>query len=165
MRKLLFALVLVLGPASAHAQTGACPASAALAVNPSGWVCLTPGSDYNDLWPNPPVAGVPSVPVVVRIDLLLFAPSVTDTATQAPTLTVALGKPTVNAQGAVWAQANALTTLPLNAVYRARVVAVGQPLTAGGAAQVSARSPESNPFLRLGPAPAPAAPTLVRVPE
>jgi hypothetical protein len=158
-------LLFVFIAATVQAQTGACPTSTAVAVNPGGWVCVTPASDHATMHPTPPITGVPQVPVVVRYDLLLFGPSVTDTATGAPTQTIDIGKPTINAQGALWVQRTEISSLPLNQQYRARVVAVGQPLTAGGPAQVSPRSPESNPFLRLGPAPAPSAPTRVSVPE
>lgn len=164
MKRLLLPLLVILATASAaQAQTGACPTSTALTVNPGGWVCVTPGPDYTTTHLGPD--GTTQLPNVVRMDLLLFGPAVTDTATGAPTQTIDIGKPARNAQGAVWTQVTALTTLPVGQQYKARVVAVGQPATAGGPAQVSGRSPESNPFLRVAPSPAPTAPTAVAVPE
>src|SRR5690242_15411434 len=59
--KFLTVLVLALIPALASAQAGACPTSTALAVNPNGWVCITPGTDYN--FTTDPGTG--PVPVVV----------------------------------------------------------------------------------------------------
>jgi hypothetical protein len=164
MKKLVLVASLFLAPAVAQAQTGACPTATTVAVNPSGWVCITPGADYNTMHPEPPIAGTTSVPVVVRVDLLLFAPGV-DTATGTPTQTINIGKPTLNAQGAIWVQRPEIAALPTGQVYKARAVSVGQPATAGGPAQVSGRSPESNPFTRAAPVPAPLAPTAVRVPE
>ena len=167
MRTLLTALAFLAVASTAQAQTGACPTTpvTTVSVNPSGWTCISVGADYVAMYPDPPVAGTTSVPVVVRMDLLLFGPAVTDTLTGTPTQTINLGKPARNAEGAVWTQVAALATLPVNQVYKARVVSVGQPATAGGPAQVSGRSPESNPFIRLGPVPAPTAPTAVRIPE
>lgn len=164
LRTILIAALLLLGPASASfAQTGACSSSTALAVNPSGWVCVTPTSQHGETTTAPP-PGTGQVPTVVRYDLLLFNESVTNTATAPATQTIDIGKPTINAQGALWVQVPAITQIPLNNTYKARVVTVGQPLTAGGAAQVSARSPESNPFERVAPPTAPLAPLGVAVP-
>jgi hypothetical protein len=161
----VFRLAAVLGvldsAAVAHAQTGACPTSTALTVNPNGWVCVTPAPDYGATTLAPD--GVTIVPAVVRLDLLLFAPGV-DTATGTPSNTVNLGKPAANQQGAVWAQVAQVTAIPKGQQWKARVVSVGQPLTAGGAAQVSPRSPESNPFLAAQPPAAPLAPLGVHVP-
>ena len=154
----------LLTASTAKAQTGACPTGPLTpSVNPSGWVCITPAADYTSTHTGPD--GTTQVPTVVRMDLLLFGPTVTDTATGTPTQTINIGKPTRNAEGAVWVQRTELAALPVGQTYKARAVAIGQPLTAGGAAQVSARSPESNPFMRLAPAPAPLAPTAIRVPE
>jgi hypothetical protein len=164
VKRVLFTLLFLLGLTStAYAQTGACPTTNTLVVVSTGWVCVTPAADYNvnTLGPD----GVTQVPIVVRMDLLLFNPTVTDTATGAPTLTVNIGKPSPNSNGAVWAQVSALTTIPQGQQFKARVVSVGQPLTAGGAAQVSARSPESNPFIRPAPPAAPLAPLSVAIKE
>lgn len=147
----------------AHAQTGACPTNTAVAINPGGWVAITPDIDYLATHTSP-IDGTTIIPNVVRLDLLLFDPTKTNTATDGPTQTLNLGKPARNAQGCVWVQVPAITAIPFNQQYKARAVSVGQPLTAGGAAQVSARSPESNPFLRLAPSPAPLAPSAVSVP-
>ena len=152
MKKYLLAItaVLVYG-AAAHAQTGACPTGTAIAVTPN-WVCITPSTD--------PSTGhnatdtLTGQPVVSRYDLLFFAPGV-DTATAAPTQTINIGKPTLNAQGAMWLQRSELAALPVGQQYRARVVAVGP----NGA---SPRSPESNPFGRSS-SPLPAAPVQVSV--
>lgn len=158
---LTLALLFSLFAVTAEAQTGACPTGSTLAVNPGGWVGITPGSDYNTTHLGSD--GTTQLPNVVRMDLLLFDPSKTNTASDAPTQTINVGKPTRNAQGCVWVQVAEISTIPVGQQYKARVVAVGQPLTAGGAAQVSARSPESNPFLRVAPSPAPLAPTAVSV--
>lgn len=161
----LAAGLLVAAAATAQAQTGPCPSSTALVVGPRGDVCVTPAPDYNATALGSD--GVTQVPIVVRLDLLLFGPTKTNTATDAPDQTISLGKPSRDAvNNSVWANVPALTTLPLGQTYKARVVAVGQPATAGGPAQVSGRSPESNPFLRPVPSvPAPTAPVSVRVPE
>lgn len=150
--------------APVHAQTGACPTSAALAVNPSGWVCLTIDvADYNATYDADGSGPGAAVPAVTRLDLLLFAPG-KNTATDAADQTINIGKPTPNAQGALWVQVAALASLPLGQTWKARAVAIGQPLTAGAPAQVSARSPESNPFLRPLQPPAPPVPASVSVP-
>lgn len=144
---------------AAHAQTGACPTGTAVVVT-NGNVCITVDAvDYMATFD----PGTGSVPTTVRLDLMLFAPGV-NTATGTPTQVINIGKPAVNPQNAVWIVVPAVTSVPVGQQYKARVVAVGQPLTAGGPAQVSARSPESNPFLRLAPSPAPPAPTAVAVP-
>lgn len=164
MRKLVLAALLLLATSlPAYAQTGACPTSTALVVNPSGWVCITPATDYMT---NTQDSTGATVPVVVRLDLLLFGPTKTNTATDAPDQTINIGKPTRNTSNAVWVQRSEISSLPMGQTYKARVVAVGQPATAGGAAQVSGRSPESNPFLRPFPSPpAPLAPLAISVPE
>jgi hypothetical protein len=159
----LTAALLLSFASSSVAQTGACSTSTAPSINPSGWVCITPTSQHGETT-NAPPPGTGQVPTVVRYDLLLFNESVTNTATAPATQTVDIGKPTINAQGALWVQVPAVTQIPLNNTYKARVVTIGQPLTAGGAAQVSGRSPESNPFERVAPPTAPLAPSAVSVP-
>ena len=156
---LVFALLIV-SAGSASAQTGACPGTTAVTVNPNGWVCITPNTDYNATYT--PGTSIPSLPVVVRMNLLLFGPSVTDTATGEPTTTVDIDKPPMNPQGAVWVQVPQLTAIPAGQLFKARVIAIGWP-GADGQPQVSARSPESNPFIRPIPAPAPRAPLGISV--
>lgn len=147
---------------SAHAQTGACPTGTAVAVNPSGLVCAQVDvANYNS---TTSVSGGPQVPTIVRLDLLLFGPTKTNTATDAPDQTIPIGKPTVNPQGAIWFNVPAIAALPAGQTWKARIVSVGQPTVTGAPAQVSARSPESNPFLQAAPATAPLAPLSVSVP-
>lgn len=162
IRTLLLVLGLLVAPSLVHAQTGACPTSTAPVINPSGWVCITPGVDYNTTHTSP-TDGTTQLPNVVRMDLLLFDPTKTNTATDGATTTVNIGKPTRNAQGAVWVQVPEILAVPIGQQYKARSVAIGQP-TATGVVQVSARSPESNPFTRLAPSPAPLAPSGTSVP-
>lgn len=151
MKKLLLAILAVLVYAPAYAQTGACPSSMAVAVSPT-WVCIMPSLDatggHNAVDP------VTNVPVVSRYDLLFFAPGV-DSATGAPIQTINIGKPTLNAQNALWLQRAELAAIPVGQQYRARVVSVGPNGT-------SPRSAESNPFGRSS-SPSPAAPTRVSV--
>src|SRR5688572_24599802 len=131
LRILTLTVALLLSFASASvAQTGGCTPGTTLAINPSGWVCITPTSQHTETTTAPP-PGTGQVQTVVRYDLLLFNESVTNTATGAPTQTVDIGKPTINAQGALWVQVPAITQIPLNNTYKARVVTIGQPLTAG----------------------------------
>lgn len=163
MRHLLLGLLLLLAPALAQAQTGTCPTGGSgPVIGPNGWVAITPNTDYNTTHLSP-ADGTTQLQNVVRMDLLLFGPDKTNTATDTATQTIDIGKPTRNAQGCVWTQVTAVTQIPLNQAYKARVVAVGQPATAGGAPQVSARSPESLPFLRVAPSPAPLAPLGISV--
>jgi hypothetical protein len=158
----LTAALLLSFASSSVAQTGACPTTPmTVKVNPSGWLCITPAADYLSSTPDPPVPGVPSTPVVSRLEVLLFNSSVTDTATGSPTQVINIGKPSVNAQGAIWVQRSEITSLPLNQLFKARVWAIGS----GATPVVSPRSPESDPFIRLGPAPVPLAPTAIRLPE
>jgi len=144
-------VVLVLYGRPAFAQTGACPSAMTLTVNPT-WVCfmpdLDPTSGHNA---TDPLTGQP---VVTRYDLLFFAPGV-DSATGAPIQTISMGKPTLNAQNAVWLQRGELAAIPVGQQYRARVVAVGP-------AGTSPRSAESNPFGRSS-LPLPRAPARVSV--
>lgn len=165
MRKYIVALVALLFTgfaASAQAQTGACPTGLTITIiSGTPNICITPDVDYNTL--HDPGNGT-SVPTVVSLEILVFGPGA-NTATDAPIMpAINIGKPVRNTQGAVWAPVPQLLTITPGQQYKARVVAIGQPLTAGGAAQVSARSPESNPFIRLAPAPAPRAPLGVSVP-
>lgn len=165
MRAYIIALTLLISSlfaAPASSQTGSCPVTTGLTTNPSGWVAIPPGPDYT-LTHADPSGGTTPLPNVVRMDLLLFGPSVTDTATGAQTQTINIGKPAVNAQGCVWVHVPAITAIPVGQQYKARVVSIGQP-NAAGVAQVSGRSPESNPFIRLAPSPAPLAPLGVSVP-
>jgi hypothetical protein len=162
LSSLTLGLLLTIFATPAQAQTGACPTSTALAVNPSGQVCVTVDpTNYNGLTK---VSGGADVPIVTRLDLLLFDPSKTNTATDAATQTLNIGKPAANAQNAVWVSVPAVLAIPIGETWKARVVAVGQPAQTGGPVQVSARSPESNPFMRAAPATAPLAPLGVSVP-
>lgn len=133
MKKFAFGFILSLVfSATAFAQSGPCPTSLAVAVNPN-WVCVDPGTDYLT---NDPVTGAP---IVSRLDLLFFAPGV-DSATGAPIQTINIGKPTLT-NGVAWLQRAELQAIPVGQQYRARLVAVGPD-------GVSGRSPESNPFGR-----------------
>lgn len=150
-RTFLFVVAILLSFASsALAQSGPCPTSTATAVNPT-WVCITPASAAEHT-ANDPVTGLP---IVVRYDLLFFAPGV-DTSTGSPVQTVNIGKPTLNAQGVMWLQRSELGAIPVGQLYKARVIAIGQ------GTLVSARSPESNPFGRSSQQ-SPSAPTLVSI--
>lgn len=160
----LLALLTLASTSAAQTPTGPCPTTNTVTVVGAGWVCITPATDYTATTLAPD--GVTQVPLVVKLSLLLFDPTKTNTATDAPTQTIDIGKPARdNANNSVWTQVAALTQIPTGQQWKARAVSVGQPLTAGGAAQVSARSPESNPFIRVAPAPAPLAPLGVKVPE
>jgi hypothetical protein len=142
----LFALVALASPAAA--QTGTCGADTTLVIGPT-WICgeVVPAEHAKT---NPLDASTPA-----SYALLFFAPGV-DTATGAPVQTINIGKPVLNAQGAFWLQRAELAAIPLGQAYRARMVAVN------AAGQVSARSPESNPFGRPT-AGVPVAPTHVGV--
>lgn len=152
MKKLLLAFLAVLVYAPAYAQTGACPSGMTVSVNPT-WVCIMP--DISPTNGHNAIDPVTLQPVVTRYDLLFFGPGV-DSATATPTQTINIGKPTLNAQNALWLQRSELAAIPLGQQYRARVVAVGPNGT-------SPRSAESNPFGRSSN-PVPAAPTLVSIP-
>ena len=152
MKKIVLAILGVLVYAPVYAQTGSCPPGTTLAVNPQ-WVCITPSTDANAGHnATDPLTGVP---VVSRYDLLFFAPGV-DSATGNAVQTINIGKPTMNAQGALWLQRSELAAIPVGQQYRARVVAVGPNGT-------SPRSAESNPFGRSS-SPSPAAPVSVSLP-
>lgn len=114
---------------NASAQTGACPTSTALVVNPTH-ACFTPSDDHNvsDL----------GVARVSGYELMYFAPGV-DPATGTPTQTVAVGKPTPNAQNAIWLARSELAAFPVGQQYRAAAIARGP-------AGASPRSAPSNPF-------------------
>jgi hypothetical protein len=141
-RLVLSAIAFFAFSATANAQTGPCPTSTALVVNPQ-WVCVAASVDHAA---TDPLTGQPAV---TRYDLLFFAPGV-DTAIGNATQTIPVGKPTPNAQNAMWLQRAELQAIPLGQQYKARAVAVGP----GG---TSARSGESNPFGRSNLT-APAAP-------
>lgn len=136
--------VLMCFAVSAAAQTGACPTTTALQVNPT-WVCVVASTDHN--------ATELGQPKLVSYELQFYAPGVTP-ATGTPTQVVNIGKGTPNAQGAIWLQRSEVGAIPVGQAYKATVTAIGQ----GGL--VSARSPESNPFGRTS---APAAPPTVVV--
>ena len=152
MKKLLLAFLALLVYAPAYAQTGACPASTTLSVGPT-WVCIMP--DVSATNGHNALDSLTGQPVVSRYDLLFFGPGV-DSATGTPTQTINIGKPTLNAQNALWLQRSELSSLPVGQQYRARVVAVGPNGT-------SPRSAESNPFGRSSN-PTPAVPVLISVP-
>jgi hypothetical protein len=133
--------------AFAQAGTGACPTSTAVVTNPS-WVCVTPGADYNA---TDPVSGAPRV---TSLGLAWYLEGV-DPATGSPVSSVNLGKPTMNAQGAVWAQPSQLLAIPVGQRFIPYA-------TASNAAGVSGRSPAGNPFGRSNNSP-PTAPAGVRL--
>jgi hypothetical protein len=150
IRPTIFALIGLLLPAAALAQTGPCPSATDLAPNPTH-ACGVPSSVAEHNMPaNPLEAGT-----IASYELLFFAPGA-DTATAAPVQTIPLGKPTLNTSGVFWIARSELAALPVGQAYRARLVAVGS------TGLRSPRSAESNPFGRASGT-APVAPTAVFV--
>lgn len=152
MKTLILAcFTLLVLSAPAQAQTGACTANAGnantLAINPTNG-CFTPSPDHAV---NDPVTGVPEV---TRYDILFILDGA-DVAIATPVQTQNLGKPTPNANNAIW---YTLPSYPIGARYRNVVVAVGPDGTSPR--EVGALS---NPFGRQTTAP-PAAPGGHRVP-
>lgn len=153
MKRALFTLIaLLLLTVNAHAQTGACPTSTAFQLSPTKG-CFNPVlAEHNA---TDPVTGAPNWQIT-RYDILYFAESV-DVTTGSPIQTTSIGKPTPNAQGAIWFGAGTSTPLPaypLGQRLKAVVVAVGP----GGSSPRGAAA-TSNPFGQAGPAPVPTAPS------
>lgn len=143
------AFFFLLAAVPAYAQTGPCPTSLALVVNPT-LICVEPSSAAAHNATNPL-----DTATIARYDVLFFAPGV-DTVTGAPIQTIPIGKPALNASGVFWVTRSELGAIPVGQQYRARVVAVGVTDLASG------RSPESNPFGRSTGL-VPAAPATISV--
>lgn len=146
-RVLLTILGFCLTATLAGAQTGPCPTTTALSVNPTQ-ICFNPSPDHDVVDLN--------VPRLVEYRIQFYAPGV-DPATGQPTSEFSVGKPTPNAQGAIWLSRSELQAIPVGQQYRATGIAVGQQ------GRTSARSSASNPFGRTSSTP-PAAPGAPVVP-
>lgn len=157
MRTLCFALLALLTATAAQAQTGACPADPGFQLGPTKG-CMMPNlADHNA---TDPVTGQPKV---VRYDIAYFDEAV-DVTTGTPISVTSLGKPTPNAQGAIWFGAGTSTPLPaypLGRRLKAVIDAVGQ----GTLRSSRGTANTSNPFGQSAPPTAPAAPSQVRLTE
>lgn len=147
---LLFALAVT--SATAQAQTGACPTTdPGFVINPTNG-CFVPNlTEHNQA--ADPVTGALKVS---RYDVLFFSEGA-NVATATPIQTTAIGKPTPNAQGAIWYGAGTpvpLPSYPIGQRLKAVVVAVG----AGGSSPRGSAN-TSNPFGQGAPVTAPAAPS------
>lgn len=151
MRGLLRLVVglLVLSAAPAYAQTGPCPTTADLTLNPSR-ACFTPSPDHEATLP------VSGLPMLVSYELQWFDAAVDPANPNAQPIQAAdVGKPAPNAQGAIWI--TSLPAYPVGRRFRAVAIAKGQQGT------TSPRSAPSNPFGVEGPV-TPREPSRVVVP-
>lgn len=133
-RVALCAFVLVALPSFVHGQTVIDPVMVEFTPSPDHSAALLDGS-----------------PIVASYELQAIAQN----ATGAIAITKGLGKPAPNSQGLIAAMVPEFATLTPGAVYTATVSAVGP----GG----RTASAPSGPFGRVGMAPAPRAPTGVKV--
>lgn len=145
----VFALLFV--PMRAYAQTGPCPTTpipttTQVVTNGTGLLCFTASADHNATDPV-----LTTQQLVTGYSVLFFDASV-DPATGAPIQTSPIGKPTPNAQNAIWVPSPAY---PLGRALKAVVIATGD---RGN----SARSNDTGPFGKPGTAP-PAAPPGMRI--
>lgn len=140
MFRLALTVIVLLFASSASAQTGACPTGNALVLNPT-YVCFTASSDHDAV-----EFGVPKLDHYAYSVFLEGVNPDTGTPIQAST---SLGKPTPNAQGAIWIQRSDLGALPV----ATRMLTYVDTFGSNGA---HVRSLASNPFGRTSQA-APAA--------
>lgn len=142
----LTVFVLLFVPIRAHAQTGPCPTTpipttTQVVTNGTGLLCFNASADHNATDPV-----LPTQQLVTGYSVLFFDASV-DPATGTPIQTSPIGKPTPNAQNAIWVPTPAY---PIGRALKAVVIATGD---RGN----SARSNDTGPFGKPGTAPPAAA--------
>lgn len=161
MKKLLFALaftiaVLFAAPASAQV-TGPCNLPNTFQVGPNAG-CFTPiAAEHNA---TDPVTGAPNY-TIVRYDVLYFDEAV-NVATGQEISRTSIGKPAINAGGAIWFGAGTSTPLPAYPLGR-RLKAVIVPVGPTGLESARSATNTSNSFGQSAPSPAPTAPTNHRM--